>query len=180
MAKTGTLVKARATMRGRSDRLGLGLARLRKKRGWSQAELAEAAGLQQGQISKLENGQMPFNDQRLRQLSPALDFDGPSELEVALEEAAEPEPTGDEVPKPAPIDLGEAAAMIEEWCRRNAFDPACVLASGAVAFILATQPERVAMGKSLDDWIRSGDEMPPPIKVPDWSRKPALEPDDDD
>lgn len=44
-----------------SDGLGLALRHFRKEAGFTQAELAEAAGIQRTYLSKLENGD--FNEQ---------------------------------------------------------------------------------------------------------------------
>lgn len=58
---------------GDAPKLGDILKGLRKERGWSVQKLADTAGLPQSTLSKVENGSMSLNYDKLLQVSTALD-----------------------------------------------------------------------------------------------------------
>ena len=64
-------------LRSMTAKIGRGIKRLREKRGWSQTQLAERAGLTQSHVSRLENGEHSPTHLTLSKLAEAL--------EVALE-----------------------------------------------------------------------------------------------
>lgn len=55
--------------------LGANLRALRSERGWNLSRLAEATGLPQSTLSKVENGQMSLNYEKLFQVAEALEVD---------------------------------------------------------------------------------------------------------
>jgi transcriptional regulator with XRE-family HTH domain len=54
------------------DRIGLRIVALRKLRGWSQAELAERAGLGRTHISRIEAGRYAMTLETMQSLAEAL------------------------------------------------------------------------------------------------------------
>jgi len=54
------------------DRIGLRIVTLRKLRGWSQAELAERAGLGRTHIGRIEDGRYGVQAETLQQVAEAL------------------------------------------------------------------------------------------------------------
>lgn len=55
--------------------MGLRIKELRENRGWSQAILAEKAGVSRSQLSEIENERKPANTLRLSAIARALDVD---------------------------------------------------------------------------------------------------------
>ncbi len=162
---------------GLTDReLRLGLSYLRRKRGWTQTDLATRAGMRQDQISKKESGVRRIAASDVPPFAKAFGFEKPEKLIEALRGLAKERPHGYETedpPEPTTIDLNDYAPVIVAWCRRNSFDVARAIASGIVAFARASQQERIAMSVALDEWIRTDAADPPEPVLPRREQKPV-------
>jgi len=72
-ARAAALEEARRTIASRHYAGSWGLAALRLRKGWSQRRLAEAIGVKQPHIARLESGQNEPSLGTVRKLSAALD-----------------------------------------------------------------------------------------------------------
>lgn len=77
------------------DRVGRAVRQMRRNTGKSQAEVARAAKISQGALSRIESGQMPITLEVLLRLSEALSV-RPWAL-LALADSLEPSPWGDQL-----------------------------------------------------------------------------------
>lgn len=145
-------------MKNTSEHMGDRVRALRKERGWTLDQLADASGLSKGFLSQTENGKTQPTGPVLLRVAKALG----ASVDYLLRGGEAEVPVAETRPVEVPPELAELAEE-QRWSARHVF--ALVRAQASVLARRSDRPRRVSFSKA--EWVEFAERLAPYLEDED-------------